>query len=326
MSQAKPIPEGFHTVTPHLVVRGAAKAIEFYKKAFGAEEIMRMPSPEGKLIMHAEIKIGNSMIMLVDEMPQMDRCVSPQKLGGTTMGLSLYVEDADALYDRAIKAGGTDWVKPMDAFWGDRYSKLTDPFGHAWEICTRKEDLTPEEIGQRAERFFANMKQAWEQLIDPDGRIRTGPDQLVILPPIDTDDDGVPGDRDEPTEPGGEEGGDDRERPDKSKTGELVDFRQAIPPNAQMPGPSAPPKPIAQPKPMEFQLMQWSTYTAPMWVLLGGMAVSLIGMICVVLRFRLGPCVTDGGVRCLFGFQRLLPGLLRCDRLRRSIGRTDRFS
>ncbi len=157
MSSANPIPEGFHTVTPHLVVRGAADAIEFYKKAFGAEEIVRLAAPDGKMVMHAEIKIGNSMLMLVDEMPQMERCVSPQQLGGTTFGMTIYTEDTDALYQRALDAGATEWVEPMDAFWGDRYSKLTDPFGHVWEICTHKEDLTPEEVGRRAEQYFANM-------------------------------------------------------------------------------------------------------------------------------------------------------------------------
>ena len=154
---ATPIPDGFHTITPHLVVRGAADAIEFYKKAFGAEEIMRMPGPDGKTIMHAEIKIGDSMLMVVDEMPMMDKWVSPAKLSGTTVALALYVEDTDKMYQRAIDAGATESMKPMDAFWGDRYSKVTDPFGHEWEICTHKEDLTPEEIGQRAGEYFSNM-------------------------------------------------------------------------------------------------------------------------------------------------------------------------
>ena len=154
---AKPIPEGFRTVTPHLVVRGASDAIEFYKKAFGAEEIMRMPGPDGKSIMHSEIKIGDSMLMIVDEMPHMEHCVSPQKLNGTSVAIALYVSDADALYQRAIDAGAKGTMPPMDAFWGDRYSKVTDPFGHEWEICTHKEDLTPEEIGKRAQEWMANM-------------------------------------------------------------------------------------------------------------------------------------------------------------------------
>lgn len=156
-ANVNPIPEGFHTVTPHMVVRNASGAIDFYKKAFGAEEIMRMPAPDGKGIMHAELKIGNSILMIVDEMPQMEQWVSPQKLSGTTVALSIYCEDADALYQRAIDAGAKESMKPMDAFWGDRYSKVTDPFGHKWEICTHKEDLSPEEIGKRAEAFFAQM-------------------------------------------------------------------------------------------------------------------------------------------------------------------------
>lgn len=154
---ANPIPEGFHTITPHLVVRGAIDAIEFYKKAFGAEEIMRMPGPDGKTLMHSEIKIGDSVLMVVDEVPMMDHWVSPAKLNGTTVALSIYVKDADAVFQQAIDAGATASMKPMDAFWGDRYSKVTDPFGHEWEICTHKEDLSPEEIGQRAGQFFSQM-------------------------------------------------------------------------------------------------------------------------------------------------------------------------
>ncbi len=158
MSSVKPIPQGFHTVTPHLVIRDAAKAIEFYKRAFGAKEIMRMSGPDGQGIMHAEIKIGDSCLMIVDEMPHMERFGSPQKLGGTSVALSLYVEDADQLFQRAVDAGAKVSMPMMDAFWGDRYGKVTDPFGHDWEICTRKEDLTPEEIGNRAEKFFGGME------------------------------------------------------------------------------------------------------------------------------------------------------------------------
>ena len=156
MAEANPIPEGFHTATPHLVIRGASDAIEFYKRAFGAEEISRMPGPGG-LLMHAEIKIGNSIIMLVDEMPQMERWLSPSSLNGTTMGIALYVEDCDALFQRAVEAGATVSLPMMDAFWGDRYGKVTDPFGHEWEIMTHKEDVSPEEMEERAGQFFANM-------------------------------------------------------------------------------------------------------------------------------------------------------------------------
>lgn len=156
-AQVNPIPEGFSTITPHMVIRNASDAIEFYKKAFGAEEIMRMPGPDGNSIMHAEIKIGNSMIMIVDERPDMTKVVSPQKLGGSTVGLTIYCEDADALFQRAIDAGATEMMKPMDMFWGDRYSKVVDPFGHVWEVCTHIEDVSPEECGKRAVDFFANM-------------------------------------------------------------------------------------------------------------------------------------------------------------------------
>lgn len=157
MSQAKPIPDGFHSVTPHMVARNASDAIEFYKKAFGAEEICRMPGPDGTGVMHAEIKIGNSIVMIAEEFPGTEPLSSPQRLNGTTMVLALYVEDADKLFDRAVGAGTTATMPMMDAFWGDRYGKVTDPFGHQWEICTRKEDLTPEQIGKRATEFFANM-------------------------------------------------------------------------------------------------------------------------------------------------------------------------
>lgn len=156
---AKPIPDGFGTLTPHLVVSGARDAIEFYKQAFGAEEVACMLGPDGRTIMHAELKFGNSMLMIVDDVPMMDRWVSPQRLEGTTVALCLYVEDCDATYAQAIEAGGTKSMKPTDTFWGDRYSKVTDPFGHEWEICTHREDLTPEELNQRAQQFFSGMSE-----------------------------------------------------------------------------------------------------------------------------------------------------------------------
>lgn len=152
----KPIPDGCHTVTPHMVIRGAAAAIEFYKKAFGAEEIMSMPGPGGS-VMHAEIRIGDSRIMLCDEFPQMEHCTSPARLNGTTVSLAIYSEDCDKAWKRAVDAGAKPTMAPMDMFWGDRYSKVTDPFGHDWEISTHKLDMTPEEIGQAAQAFFANM-------------------------------------------------------------------------------------------------------------------------------------------------------------------------
>ncbi len=152
----KPIPEGFRTVTPHLTVSDGAAAIEFYKKAFGAEEIMRMPGPDGKGVMHAEIKIGDSIIMLNDEFPGHGP-VAPSSLNGTTSVVHLYVKDADAAFDRAVKAGATPAMPVTDMFWGDRFGGVTDPFGHRWSVATHKEDLTPEQCGQRAQEFFAKM-------------------------------------------------------------------------------------------------------------------------------------------------------------------------
>ncbi len=154
--KVRAIPEGFHRVTPHLVVRGAARAIEFYKKAFGAEELNRSPGPGG-LLMHAAIKIGDSVVMLCDEFPQMQRWVAPDSLHGTTTALHLYVEDADAVFARALAAGAKASLPIMDAFWGDRYGKLTDPFGHEWSVATHQHDYTPEEMRQKAEEFFASM-------------------------------------------------------------------------------------------------------------------------------------------------------------------------
>jgi PhnB protein len=140
----KPIPEGMHSVTPHLVCAGAADAIEFYKKAFGAIEGGRMPGPDGKL-MHAQIKIGDSHVMLVDEFPDWGS-VGPKALGGTPVTLHLYVPDADAVFQKAIDAGATVKMPIADMFWGDRYGVVTDPFGHSWSIATHIKDMTPEEM------------------------------------------------------------------------------------------------------------------------------------------------------------------------------------
>ena len=154
--RTKAIPEGYHTITPHLSVRGAARAIEFYKKAFGAEEQMRMPGPDGKSVMHGELKIGDSIVFLNDEVPGMG-CRSPQSLGGTSGALHLYVEDVDAAFNRAVAAGAQVRMPVSDMFWGDRYGKIIDPFGHEWGIGTHKEDLTPEEIRKRGEAFFKQL-------------------------------------------------------------------------------------------------------------------------------------------------------------------------
>ena len=148
-----PIPEGFHTVTPHLIVKGASEAIEFYKKAFGAEEISRLPGPDGKSLMHASIKIGDSRIFLVDEMPQWDSR-GPLSLGGSTVFLHLYVEDVDAAFNQAVEAGAEVRMAPTDMFWGDRYGQLTDPFGHKWSLATHKEDVPNQELGKRAQAAF----------------------------------------------------------------------------------------------------------------------------------------------------------------------------
>jgi PhnB protein len=158
----KPIPEGVHTVTPYLIVRGADRALDFYQKAFGAQETVRMPSPDGK-IMHAEFRIGDSVVFLSEEAPNMGS-VAPKLGTPTPISLHLYVEDVDAAYKRAVAAGAKGEMPPADMFWGDRFSKVSDPFGHAWSIATVKEQLTPEEMGKRAQAFFAEMaKQAGSQ-------------------------------------------------------------------------------------------------------------------------------------------------------------------
>ena len=155
---ASPIPRGFHTITPHLVIRGALEAMAFYQKAFGAEETLRNMGPNDMLL-HGEMKIGNAHFMIAEEWPQMQYWVSPQQLQGTTTALSLFVDDADSWFNRAVEAGCQVSLPMMDAFWGDRYGKVRDPFGHEWEISTRMEDLTPEEISANAAQFFAQMEE-----------------------------------------------------------------------------------------------------------------------------------------------------------------------
>ena len=157
-TSAKPIPEGFHTVTPSLVVQDAARAIDFYKKALNAQEISRMAGPDGK-IMHAELKIGDSIIFLSDEFPGMGATKSPQTLGGCTGSLNIYVNNVDDVFKQAISAGGKESMPVADMFWGDRYGSFTDPFGHVWGVGTHKEDLTAKEVEQRAKDFFASMAQ-----------------------------------------------------------------------------------------------------------------------------------------------------------------------
>lgn len=154
----KPVPDGFNTVSSYLVVKNSAEALDFYQKAFGAESRVRMPGPDGKSTMHAEMRIGNSTVMLSDENPQWGT-KSPHTLGGSASSLHIYVEDADKAFSRAVDAGCTVKAPLMDAFWGDRFGKVVDPFGHEWGIATHKEDLDEKEIGLRAEKFFAEMGQ-----------------------------------------------------------------------------------------------------------------------------------------------------------------------
>ena len=143
----KPIPDGYHTATPYLIVKGAADAIEFYKQAFGAAELFRVPGPDG-VLMHAEIKIGDSIIMLADEFPQMD-ALGPKTIGGSPVGLMLYLANVDEVFHRAITAGAKE-IRPLqNQFYGDRSGTVEDPFGHKWTIATHVEDLTPAEIEQR---------------------------------------------------------------------------------------------------------------------------------------------------------------------------------
>jgi len=152
----KPIPDGYHTVTPYLIIRDASDAIEFYRRAFGAVELLRMDAPGGK-IGHAEVKIGDSPIMLADEYPEQG-FLGPASLGGTAVSILLYVEDVDTLFARAIGAGATMMRPVVDQFYGDRSGTLKDPFGHVWTIATHKEDLSSEELQRR----MADMKDIGE--------------------------------------------------------------------------------------------------------------------------------------------------------------------
>ena len=147
MSNVKPIPEGYHSVTPYLHIRGAADAIEYYKKVFGATELMRMPGPGGK-VMHAEIRIGDSIVMLADENPQMG-ALSPQSVGGTASGFLVYVDKVDAVVQKAVDSGSKLLRPVQDQFYGDRSGTITDPFGHRWYVATHIEDVTPEEMRKR---------------------------------------------------------------------------------------------------------------------------------------------------------------------------------
>jgi uncharacterized glyoxalase superfamily protein PhnB len=151
--KTKRIPEGFHTITPHIVLRNAAQAIEFYKRAFGAEEISRAPGPDGNTVMHAELKIGDSYVFLCDEFPQMG-AKSPLSLGGTPVTLHLYVQDVDQVFQQAVQAGAQAVMPVKDQFWGDRYGMLQDPYGHRWSVASHVEDVSPAEMQKRAAAAF----------------------------------------------------------------------------------------------------------------------------------------------------------------------------
>ncbi|HVH85615.1 MAG TPA: VOC family protein [Terriglobales bacterium] len=145
--RVKPVPDGYNTVTPYLTVRGAAAAIDFYKRAFGATELFRMPGPDGK-IMHAEILIGDSHVMLADESARAE-AKAPETLKGTSASIFLYFEDVDASFKRAVDAGATTTQPLQNMFWGDRFGKLTDPFGHKWMLASHVEDVSPAEMEER---------------------------------------------------------------------------------------------------------------------------------------------------------------------------------
>jgi len=154
--KVKALREGQHTITPHLAVRDAAKAIEFYRKAFGAEVRGDNRTPDGK-VMHAELRVGDSAFYLADEFPGMGSCSSPQTVGGTTITLNLYTENVDHLFQQAVDAGATVLMPLANQFWGDRYGQLKDPFGHTWALGQHVEDLTPEEMERRGREVFAQM-------------------------------------------------------------------------------------------------------------------------------------------------------------------------
>lgn len=151
----KPVPDGYHTLTPALTVRDAARGIEFYKQAFGATERGVMKGPDGK-VMHAELQIGDSIIMMSDEWPEFG-ALSPQSVGGSSTTLHIYLDGVDAAFDRAVKAGATVEMPVMDQFWGDRYGRLKDPFGHKWSIGTHIKDLSMDDMKKGMDEAMAKM-------------------------------------------------------------------------------------------------------------------------------------------------------------------------
>jgi PhnB protein len=152
---AQPVPEGYHTLTPYLAVDDATAAIDFYQRAFGAKERVRMHGPDG-MIAHAELEIGDSKVMLADPFPQASTR-PPKELGGTSVGVFVYVENVDEVFQQAVDAGATPTMEPDDQFWGDRFGSVTDPFGHSWQISTHVEDVPPEEMEKRSKEWMAQM-------------------------------------------------------------------------------------------------------------------------------------------------------------------------
>lgn len=152
---AKPIPEGYHSLTPYLAVEDAARAIDFYREAFGAQELLRMPGPDGK-IAHAELQLGDSKLMLSDPFEQ-SQVQPPSARGGPTASVFMYVEDVDATFEQAQRAGATVVSELEDMFWGDRFGTVADPFGHIWSLATHKEDLSEEEMAERSKAAMAEM-------------------------------------------------------------------------------------------------------------------------------------------------------------------------
>src|SRR5213593_4049721 len=154
-TKPRPVPEGYHTVTPYLAVDDAARAIDFYKRAFGAKERVRMEAPGGT-IGHAELEIGDSLVMLSDPFPQASTR-PPKELGGTSASVFMYVEDVDAVVKQAVDAGATVTMEVADQFWGDRFGTVSDPFGHVWSIATHVEDVPPEQVAERSKAAMAEM-------------------------------------------------------------------------------------------------------------------------------------------------------------------------
>jgi uncharacterized glyoxalase superfamily protein PhnB len=153
-ANVRPVPDGFHSITPHITVSDCAGAIAFYQKAFGAEELGRMPMPSVDKLMHAVIRVGDSIIMMVDEFPDM-KCLGPRALGGSPVTLHFYVDDVDAAFARAVSAGCTVAMPLADMFWGDRYGKLIDPYGHHWSLASHIKDMSEQEMADAAAKAFS---------------------------------------------------------------------------------------------------------------------------------------------------------------------------